>query len=118
MKYKLKRGDEVWVKLPTNATIVSVNQRFGYTLHTDKQEGADWNYFSDKDIEVYPRISCNGLIHLPRLSFSSMDNYYIKQRIEVLEVEAEKMNEIGNSFGEMKIRQEIKELQKQLTLTP
>lgn len=29
---KLKKGDKVWVKIPVNAKIKSVNKKFGYTL--------------------------------------------------------------------------------------
>ena len=32
---KLKKGDRVWVRIPTNATIASVNKRYGYTLMVD-----------------------------------------------------------------------------------
>ena len=46
---KLKKGDTVYVKLPMNAKIVSVNKRIGYTLQTP--DGTRWSYFDDSDCE-------------------------------------------------------------------
>lgn len=51
-KKKLKKGDRVWVRLPINATIKSVNQKFGYTLSLDVVGGGEMaQYFDDDEVE-------------------------------------------------------------------
>ena len=40
-KLKLKKGDRVWVSIPVNATIKSVNQKIGYTLLLDEVKKGD-----------------------------------------------------------------------------
>jgi hypothetical protein len=48
-KLKLKKGDRVWVKVPTNATIKSVNKKYGYTLKCD--DGTEFQYFTDDETD-------------------------------------------------------------------
>ena len=48
-KLKLKKGDVVYVRIPTNAEIVRVNQRYGYTLKTG--DGMEYCFFDDSDVE-------------------------------------------------------------------
>lgn len=48
-KYKLKKGDRVWVKIPINATILRVNKKNGYTLKPDNTE--EICYFSDEEVQ-------------------------------------------------------------------
>lgn len=45
-----KIGDEVWIKLPTNAKIIRYNKKFGYTLKTP--DGVEWCYFSKDEFNV------------------------------------------------------------------
>jgi hypothetical protein len=47
-KYKLKKGDTVWVRLPANAKIIRVSKRDGYTLKT--KDGNEWCYFGDDEV--------------------------------------------------------------------
>ena len=49
MKLMLKKGNRIWVKIPTNATIISVNKRYGYTIKTD--DGVVYQYFDDNDVQ-------------------------------------------------------------------
>ena len=55
-KFQLKKGDRVWSKIPVSATIIRVNQRYGYTLKTD--DGYEYCYFDDT--EVSKDTSCRG----------------------------------------------------------
>ena len=48
-KYKLKVGDNVWLKVPVNAVIKRVSQKWGYTLSI--HEVCDMNYFGDEDVQ-------------------------------------------------------------------
>jgi len=48
-KLKLKKGDEVWVRLPANAKIIRVNKKYGYTLMT--KDGDEIGYFDDTEVE-------------------------------------------------------------------
>lgn len=50
-KFKLKKGDRVWLKIPTNATIIRVNKKYGYTIKTDEDGGTEICYFGDSDVE-------------------------------------------------------------------
>lgn len=56
-KHKLKKGDRVWVRLSTNATILRVNKQYGYTLKTD--DGNETCYFDDNDVvKIEPEAVC------------------------------------------------------------
>lgn len=49
---KLKKGDRVWLRIPTNGTIVSVNQRRGYTIEVDEiEKGNKFMNFDDSEVE-------------------------------------------------------------------
>ncbi len=48
-KPKLKAGDRVWVRVPTNATIIRVNKKLGYTLKVDGDNTLA--YFDDSEVE-------------------------------------------------------------------
>jgi hypothetical protein len=50
---KLKKGDIVWVRIPVNAKIVSINKRYGYTILVN-QEQARYQYFGDDEVEKVP----------------------------------------------------------------
>ena len=53
MKFKLKKGDKVWVRIPVNAIIKRVNQKYGYTLTV--REDSDMMYFDDLDVRKIPK---------------------------------------------------------------
>jgi len=47
-KYKLKKGDIVWVKIPMNAKIIGVDKEYGYTLKTKNRDV--YCYFTDAEV--------------------------------------------------------------------
>ena len=51
--FKLKKGDKVWVRVPVNAIIKSVNQQYGYTLIV--KEDTCMGYFDDFDVKKLPK---------------------------------------------------------------
>ena len=52
-KLELKKGDRVWVKIPVNATIKSVNKEYGYTLLLDevKPNSQTSQYYNDDEVD-------------------------------------------------------------------
>lgn len=48
--YKLKVGDLVWVRVPTNAVVKSINRKYGYTLSV--KEDCDMSYFHDGEVSL------------------------------------------------------------------
>ena len=50
-KLKLKKGDFVWVSLPTTARIKRVNKELGYTLETKPETKALWSYYRDEEVQ-------------------------------------------------------------------
>lgn len=51
MKYKLKVGDKVWVKIPVNATVVKVDEKYGYTIKPDTEIAVEMEYYDDNDVQ-------------------------------------------------------------------
>ena len=51
-KLKLKKGDRVWVRIPVNAIIKSVNQKYGYTLLLDEvqKDNETFQFFDDEEV--------------------------------------------------------------------
>ena len=64
---KLKKGDIVWVRVPMNAEIIRVNQRYGYTLKLS--DGSTTLYYKDDDVEKisgdYRRVFLESLKEAP-----------------------------------------------------
>lgn len=52
-RFKLKKGDKVWVRVPFNAVIKSVNQKYGYTIII--KEDTQMSYFDDFDVKKLPK---------------------------------------------------------------
>ena len=52
-KLKLKKGNRVWVRIPVNATIKSVNKKYGYTLLLDevKKNNEISQYYDDEEVD-------------------------------------------------------------------
>lgn len=51
-KFKLKKGDKVWVRIPVNAIIKSVNQKYGYTIFV--KEDTEMSYFDECEVKKIP----------------------------------------------------------------
>lgn len=50
-KLKLKKGDRVWLSLPANGVIKSVNKKYGYTITIDDgNDGSDTQYYDDSEV--------------------------------------------------------------------
>lgn len=49
----MKIGDRVWLQCPTNATVKSINKKYGLTLLLDVVEpNTTMSYFSEDEVEL------------------------------------------------------------------
>lgn len=52
-KRRMKIGDRVWLQCPTNATVKSINKKYGLTLLLDVVEpNTTMSYFSENEVEL------------------------------------------------------------------
>ena len=49
-KFKLKKGDIVWIRAPIRGVIKSVDKKYGYTVQVKIAKNAEWGYYNDDEI--------------------------------------------------------------------